>query len=1560
MKTSRFQRLAAYAAAAALAFALCAFALVAIAQPQQAYADEKPIGTVQCFMDAEGTKPIDSEGPYPIASESLLIEALESYSKLGVKSITITMSKDWYTKDAGRIVIEEGLTLRLKMNGHMINRDKYEFDSDGAVGHGSGEVIHMKKNSKLYVDGGTKDTSHVGFLKKTSYRFQGEYNIWQPSDEPATSAGAVVINGGVIAGGFCDDKTGGGGISTEGEGVTIELKDVTVAGNFSDEYGLLYGNGGGVAIHGKNSTLVLDHANVSYNGSDSCGAGIYVREKDCSVTVKNGSSVDHNYAVSDGGGIYIDEDSTPLTIEGSSVSDNRTRYDGGGIYMDGKGKLTVKGSTFKGNKAADNGGAICVAVACEFLVDDCELTENAANDGGGAIMHKASNGAFTIKNSKLLSNSTGGFGGAIADWYDGTTINISGCTINKNYTWYNSAATDVDDHGGGAIHLEDKATLNVENSEIRDNTSSYTGGGINVTDPSTINLDNCSIRGNRTTSYVGGGGGIAFCPNSTIGSAGEMYLNLKNKTSICYNIADGIGGGIYGYRNSVNVKGDGTCTIIGNHADRTGAGIGFTSESAMTQKITVDNVKITENRAHSDGGGIHINRSECVLKDVEITLNKSDNCNGAGLYVSSDKYYALTFQGKVVIDRNNVVRWDGWENVANTYLDNADQTVCGGDGDNALSADSRIGIYAATNDSADRKLSGNGAFLQNFKNLSDSEFAQAFYSDQASHKVVRKDGHLYLKTLGDDRLDEAWALNAVVNGHTQTTNYTVDKRLTLNSADYADYVPEGKVIVGWKIESSDGTSSYLRATGGKVTFRKPPCVTTATAVFGDKVTKVKASLLDACGTWKELGNNNKKVKLTLLEVSTAKGTFTIPASVVASKVNIPNADEDKTACNETSRKATYKFRVDPSLFDDYGMGVADVSDLEHDVDVSTLGFGEGTVEEVKFQANPSTMEVAVTVTYTKPVEEAKAKVTCVNKNDNSADAISYAETSFSTEGDTEVVAPSLEGWAFDSWGDLPEGATLNEDGQSVTVAKADTSVELKANYIPKASALAVQVTVPTSAELASESKLESCKLVDSAQIQDVTDEANDDVDVEWKEAEGGSKLVAITMKLDQSKLGCLIDGSSMSGAVNGVAGSVSVDEDKGTQTVTATIPAESDKRLDALVTSLDDVTLYGSEELESYADNYLPDTVSYRTKSGYVTSANVKWKTGDVDTTQDSFTVEGSFTDASFATHKISRSFKVEDKLEAPSVSTQGGIHESTTVGFRQASSWGNPSSIDYHYYVGGKDDEADKISLDTYKAGESVDIDKSCKLFVYATLTYKSEEEGVADRTVTTAVASYEYTLRTVHELTVTGGTAHVSGTGNKAASSANTGDEVTIKAQVPEGKKFDKWVVVKGDVTLDSELRTKTKFEMPDSDVEIKATFIDPESDDATPTPAPVVSKVSSVKYQGNTYTLSGKVLKLTKVAKSKKKVTIPAKLKINGSYVKVAKVKAKVFKGTKVKTVIVKSGNLTKKGLKNCLKSSKVKTVKVKVSKSKKANAKQVKKYRKYLKKSNSGKKVTVRRG
>ena len=91
-----------------------------------------------------------------------------------------------------------------------------------------------------------------------------------------------------------------------------------------------------------------------------------------------------------------------------------------------------------------------------------------------------------------------------------------------------------------------------------------------------------------------------------------------------------------------------------------------------------------------------------------------------------------------------------------------------------------------------------------------------------------------------------------------------------------------------------------------------------------------------------------------------------------------------------------------------------------------------------------------------------------------------------------------------------------------------------------------------------------------------------------------------------------------------------------------------------------------------------------------------------------------------------------------------------------------------------------------------------------------------VMGSTVVQIRATYKDLAAGEHSVTVIGGTANVS--------SAKKGTTVVITAPAePEGKVFQKWEVVKGDVTLADASKPRTTFVMGDADVEVKAVYKD-----------------------------------------------------------------------------------------------------------------------------------------
>lgn len=103
-----------------------------------------------------------------------------------------------------------------------------------------------------------------------------------------------------------------------------------------------------------------------------------------------------------------------------------------------------------------------------------------------------------------------------------------------------------------------------------------------------------------------------------------------------------------------------------------------------------------------------------------------------------------------------------------------------------------------------------------------------------------------------------------------------------------------------------------------------------------------------------------------------------------------------------------------------------------------------------------------------------------------------------------------------------------------------------------------------------------------------------------------------------------------------------------------------------------------------------------------------------------------------------------------------------------------------------------------------------------------------------------------------------------------------------------------------------------------------------------------------------ISGKSFAVIKIGSSAFKGAKATKVSIGANVKTISKY---AFKGSKVKSLIVKTRKLTKKSVKGSLKSSKVSTLTIKVG-SKSLNKKYLKKYKRYFTRSNAGRKVKLK--
>ncbi|MDH3622447.1 MAG: hypothetical protein OES69_02450 [Myxococcales bacterium] len=198
--------------------------------------------------------------------------------------------------------------------------------------------------------------------------------------------GNLTVDGGGEHADALDDHR----IFSVAEGVTAELRALTVSGGASTG-DILAGEGFGGGIHNdRGGILTLTNSTVSGNTAIVAGGGIYNLGW---LTLTN-STVSGNTAIVAGGGILT---FGTLTLTNSTVSGNAATQGGGGIAN--SGTLTLMDSTVSENTSQFGGGGIAVFAGTATLTNSTV----SGNDGFGV----ASEGVATLINSTISGNSEG-------------------------------------------------------------------------------------------------------------------------------------------------------------------------------------------------------------------------------------------------------------------------------------------------------------------------------------------------------------------------------------------------------------------------------------------------------------------------------------------------------------------------------------------------------------------------------------------------------------------------------------------------------------------------------------------------------------------------------------------------------------------------------------------------------------------------------------------------------------------------------------------------------------------------------------------------------------------------------------------------------------------------------------------------------------------------------------------------------------------------------------------------------------------------------------------------
>ena len=358
----------------------------------------------------------------------------------------------------------------------------------------------------------------------------------------STVSGTAIFNSGTLTVDRCsiydnvtaDEKTGVINNAKEGEHVGhLTIKNSSIYDNTS-------GNVGGAIRTGDNTTLIVTGTKFYRNESPLEGGAIFAEQnakvtlKDCTFsknvapsggalgfdmldstienTITNCVFTDNEATEKHGGAIYLHSQSfvtisggrfnkneaanggairtgndAVLNINGVLINENNATI-GGGISAVDQSKIVLTNATFKSNKAETEGGAVLVESGSKTSMTGCTFNKNESASGGAVgFKNKLEGFENTITNCVFTENgATKKHGGAIYV-HDGTTVTISGGSMEKNEA-----------ENGGAIRAGSENTVvNVNNVNFIENEASNEGGAISTADPSKVVLTNSTFEGNK-------------------------------------------------------------------------------------------------------------------------------------------------------------------------------------------------------------------------------------------------------------------------------------------------------------------------------------------------------------------------------------------------------------------------------------------------------------------------------------------------------------------------------------------------------------------------------------------------------------------------------------------------------------------------------------------------------------------------------------------------------------------------------------------------------------------------------------------------------------------------------------------------------------------------------------------------------------------------------------------------------------------------------------------------------------------------------------------------------
>ena len=618
------------------------------------------------------------------------------------------------------------------------------------------------------------------------------------------------------------------------------------------------------------------------------------------------------------------------------------------------------------------------------------------------VLDKKNTATIKTNGYKISRNLTKSkFNGEVFKVGAGATLNLDGSTRSVDFT-YDGYGEDgktssqtvssgglitggYSCNGGGAIHMKEGATLNLNSVAVCGNKSVETvgadgqGGAIYMDgDGDSLNANNCNISYN----YAKDDGGAIY--------ADDEKANLTfNNCTLSYNTTKSSGGAI-----CLNEQGTTNLTnsyITNNHADDKGGGYAILTTDA-SNRLEMHQSYISYNTTDGNGGGVYAKATAfyLFLTGGSVDHNSAKDCGG-GYYSDSGADAEgghVELEEGATINDNTAKRLGGgvFFNYSRSWIESYDQTgkmcnnkVTASDGAGGAVYFARVYHVSYENSARGEKsavqniaLEGNEAYKGGAV-YADSEYVQVRYCTLTGNKASM--GSAIYVDNDDFTLDDC-----TVTGNTATD--AESGAIQVSATD--DIEAFGKIIIKDNYNEGSQTNRNL--------------------VLGESLT-CDSYLMSAFGY--EEGSY----------VGISIGSERKFAKQLENPEYLYSDDPNYAFVDEADTDNGYNYRIVKSEKVTYATGT-----FTNDTDTTDSSTEEST-ESTDTTEEAATSHV-VKVTFTD------------NADWSDSDEVAYLDND-----DAKLTAPTITGKTFKEWQNLPEGATV-EDDNTVNFGKLTEDVEV--------------------------------------------------------------------------------------------------------------------------------------------------------------------------------------------------------------------------------------------------------------------------------------------------------------------------------------------------------------------------------------------------------------------------------------------------------------------------------------------------------------------------------------